>query len=82
MGSLPRRRPIVVANPPSDVVLRSMVDTFLMSAGRIPMELESILRTKFPDAVVRPRELSGEPFEIWYVYRDGHWIRSEADAPR
>jgi hypothetical protein len=23
---------------------------------------------------VRPRELAGERTQIWYVYRDGHWV--------
>jgi len=38
--------------------------------------LQRRLRDRFPRAIVRPRELAGERLEIWYVYRDGRWIRS------
>jgi hypothetical protein len=30
---------------------------------------------EFPRAVVHVRELAGEPWPIWYVYRNGHWVR-------
>jgi len=79
--SVPQRRPIVVLNPSSDVGFREMVDRFVATGGSRPDELEAMLRNRYPAAVVRPRELAGERFEVWYVYRDGHWIRSEADAP-
>jgi hypothetical protein len=36
--------------------------------------LEAALRLTYPNARVRRRELSGEAVEIWYVYREGHWI--------
>lgn len=78
--SVPRRGPIVVVNPASDVSFREMVDRFVATGGRRPGDLEAVLRTRYPAAVVRPRELAGERFDVWYVYRDGHWIRSEADA--
>jgi hypothetical protein len=42
-----------------------------------PQHLQSRLRQRYPQVVVRRRELSGEPFELWYVYRDGHWSPSE-----
>jgi hypothetical protein len=76
MAESPRRRAMVVANPPGDRAFRRLIDGFLLPAGGRPEELEAILRTRYPEAVVRPRGLSGEPFEVWYVYRDGHWIRS------
>ena len=76
----PRRRPIVVVNPSNDAPFREMVDRFVATGGSRPDDLEAVLRTRFPEAVVRPRELAGERFEVWYVYRDGHWIRSEADV--
>ena len=78
--SVPQRRPIVVVNPSNDVRFREMIDRFVASGGRSPGDLEAVLRTQYPEAVVRPRELAGERFEVWYVYRDGHWIRSETDA--
>jgi PAS domain-containing protein len=41
--------------------------------------LQARLRSIFPRAVVRARELTGES-PAWYVYRDGSW-RSELDGP-
>jgi hypothetical protein len=38
--------------------------------------LEHGLRRRYPQAIVRPRDLSGERVSVWYVYRDGHWIPS------
>lgn len=78
--SSPQRRPIVVVNPASDAPFREMVDRFVATGGSGPADLEAVLRNRYPEAVVRPRELAGERFDVWYVYRDGHWIRSEADV--
>jgi len=72
-----RRRPMIVANPPGDQEFRQVIDRFLLAGGGEPRDLEATLRTSYPQAVVRPRELAGEHFEVWYVYRDGHWIGSE-----
>jgi hypothetical protein len=77
--SVARRRPIVVINPSNDARFREMVDRFVATGGSRPDDLEAALRGQYPQAVVRPRELAGERFEVWYVYRDGHWIRSGAD---
>jgi hypothetical protein len=75
-----RRRPIIVANPPGDAEFLEVIDRFLASGGALPGDLEAVLRTRYPTAVVRRRELSAERFDVWYVYRDGHWIRSSGDA--
>ena len=40
-----------------------------------PSLLQDHLRRRWPRALVRPRELAGEQAQIWYVYRDGHWVR-------
>ena len=32
------------------------------------------LAVDYPAVTVHRRELSGEPLEVWYVYRDGHWL--------
>ncbi|HET7471863.1 MAG TPA: hypothetical protein VFJ71_01950 [Candidatus Limnocylindrales bacterium] len=67
-------RPTLILNPPDDrdfgTFVRSMVE---MVPG--PEELEFRLRERYPRAIVRPRDLSGERMQVWYVYRDGHWIR-------
>jgi hypothetical protein len=73
-------RPIIIANPPTDPEFRELIHSALQTGGWRPGDLEAILRTRYPDAVVRRRELDADPVEVWYVYRDGHWIRSEPDA--
>ena len=80
LPSVSPRRPIVVVNPSNDVRFKEMVDRFVATSSSQPDDLEAALRTRYPEAVVRPRELAGERFDVWYVYRDGHWIRSEANA--
>jgi hypothetical protein len=75
-----RRRPLIVANPPSDQEFRRMIDRFLLTSSSEPGDLEATLRTRYPEATVRRRELTGESVEVWYVYRDGHWIGSEGNV--
>lgn len=75
------RRPTIVANPSGDLRFRARIDALLMVDGTRARDLEAALRAEYPAAVVRPRALAGERLEIWYVYRDGHWIRGEDDAP-
>ncbi len=71
---------MIVANPPGDLEFRALIDRFLLSGGGGPQDLEAMLRTSYPQAVVRRRGLAGENLETWYVYRDGHWIRSEGNV--
>ena len=75
------RRPTIVANPPSDLRFRARIEAFLMTEAPRARDLEAALRTEYPAAVVRPRALAGERLEIWYVYRDGHWIHGDDDTP-
>ena len=76
----PARRPVIVANPPGDRRFVGMIDAGILSGVARPEELEAILRTRYPKAIVRPRDLDGERAAVWYVYREGHWIRSDEDA--
>lgn len=76
------RRPVIVANPPGDRAFRDLIESALLSGSGRPQDLEALLRTRYPNAVVRRRELDAERTEVWYVYRDGHWIRSAPDAER
>jgi hypothetical protein len=72
----PDQRPTLVLNPPGDEDF-SAYATRALNGGLIdPDELQRRLRERFPHSIVRPRELSGERAAIWYVYRDGRWIRS------
>jgi len=62
----------LTVNPKADGV-------FVALAQRLAREapdraaLERQLRVQYPAAVVRPRDLSGEPASTFYVYRDGFW---------
>jgi hypothetical protein len=76
----PVPRPVIVANPAGDREFRALIHSGLVSGAQLPEELEAVLRTRYPLAIVRPRELAGERSAVWYVYREGHWIRSETDA--
>ena len=72
----PVQRPTLVLNPPGDGAFVEFA-THALNGGVIdPAELQRRLRERFPHSIVRPRGLSGERTEIWYVYRDGRWIRS------
>lgn len=68
-------RPTLVLNPTDDEDFRSAAEALLDSGVHAPDRLQLCLRERYPDAVVRPRELAGEHVQIWYVYRDGHWVR-------
>jgi hypothetical protein len=67
-------RPTLILNPPDDRDFGSFVRSAVeMAPG--PEELEVRLRERYPRAIVRPRDLAGERLAVWYVYRDGHWVR-------
>lgn len=66
-------RPILILNPRSDARFVELVSELLAEAVEEPAGLQAGLRAQFPDAIVRRRELSSEPTEVWYVYRDGRW---------
>jgi hypothetical protein len=66
-------RPILILNPRSDAQFVALVSELMADLIDQPSALQESLRARFPDAVVRRRELSSEPTEVWYVYRDGRW---------
>jgi hypothetical protein len=68
-------RPTLVTNPTDDPVFATAAETALGDA-RTTDDLQSVLRRDYPRAVVRARDLAGDPL-IWYVYREGHWVRSK-----
>jgi len=70
------QRPTLVLNPPGDQDFAAYASRVLNGGEIDPAVMELRLRERFPHAVVRPRELAGERLQIWYVYRDGRWIRS------
>jgi hypothetical protein len=68
--------PALFLNPADDLAFAAEVERLMEEGVAEADELERRLRASHPDAVVRPRDLSNEPFVVWYVYRDGHWVAS------
>jgi hypothetical protein len=65
--------PTLFINPRTDAAFVELV-TREMAAARNPEDLRSRLARSYPDVIVRRRALEGERAEVWYVYRDGHWV--------
>jgi hypothetical protein len=64
--------PILFLNPPTDSQFVQRVSD-AMERLSTSAELQRALRAYYPGAVVRSRDLDGDP-AAWYVYRDGRWI--------
>ncbi|HUQ77486.1 MAG TPA: hypothetical protein VM427_01270 [Patescibacteria group bacterium] len=69
-------RPTLVLNPADDDHFRALAEGLVREGIDQPGALQDCLREAYPLVLVRRRELAGEFAHIWYVYRDGHWIRS------
>lgn len=69
-------RPILVVNPVDDEAFGVMAEALLDGGTSSTGELQRQLRQRYDRAVVHARELSSEPFVIWYVYRDGLWVNA------
>jgi hypothetical protein len=67
--------PTLVLNPADDMEFRTIAESLVAAGIARADALQEGLRRHFPYALVRPRELAGERAQIWYVYRDGHWVR-------
>lgn len=65
----------VVLNPRNDEDFVAYAESILAEGESTPSSFQQRLRERYPSAVVRPRELSSEPFTLWYCYRDGRWAR-------
>ena len=70
-------RPLLVVNPRTDASFMEFVREQLdgLNGDDDPMALQLRLRERHPAATVHARLLSSEPSIVWYVYRDGRWIR-------
>jgi hypothetical protein len=64
-------------NPADDEDFVRRVNELVASGVAEAADLQSRLRTWYPNAVVRPRDLANEQSDVWYIYRDGHWIPSD-----
>jgi len=80
MSSRDPRVPTLVANPANDRVFADFAQLLVDDGATSVRELERRLRVAYPNAVVHARELAAEPVLIWYVYREGHWVRAMADT--
>ncbi len=67
------RRPHLVMNPADDLAFHAAA-TSALQMGMAAEDLEAVLRPRYPLIVVHPRLLVGEPWIVWYVYRDGRWV--------
>jgi hypothetical protein len=77
----PRRdAPVLIINPANDLDLAALARNLMMRRSLTLKTLEAELRLSFPNLVVHSRDLAGETTPIWYVYREGHWVPSEAMA--
>jgi hypothetical protein len=73
--------PTLILNPRHDARFVAVAEALMGDGVDTPSELQEQLSRQYPRVVVRPRELTGESFTIWYVYRDGHWISSPLGPP-
>jgi hypothetical protein len=67
------QRPSLITNPADDFAFRDDAEAILQGRQSID-EFQTVLRRDYPRAIVRSRDLAGERQEVWYVYRDGHWV--------
>lgn len=70
-------RPVLVINPRHDDGLRERANQAVADGARSPQALAAALRQDYPQVVIHRRELAGERTSVWYVYREGRWIRDE-----
>jgi hypothetical protein len=70
--------PATHLNPSDDEAFAAAVGRLLASGLWDAAAFQERLRDSYPGALVRPRDLAHEPFVLWYVYRDGRWIPSDA----
>jgi hypothetical protein len=68
--------PALFLNPTDDSEFAAEVERMMGEGIVDAADLQKRLRAAYPRAVVRPRGLANEPFVVWYVYRDGHWVPS------
>lgn len=67
-------RPTLITNPPGDTDFRRAVDQTIGEADGDIAAAQRHLRLRYPAAVLRARDISGETIIVWYVYREGVWV--------
>lgn len=71
--TVPERNAHLITNPADDGEFRHFAIS-LRGLQLEPADFEGALRNRYPAATVHERVLSDEPWLVWYVYRDGHWV--------
>jgi hypothetical protein len=69
-----------VTNPADDRLFAAVALRLADESVTRPEELQRLLRIPYVRSVVRRRDLVGEQYETWYVYRDGRWTPSRSLA--
>lgn len=72
-ATVPQRRQHLITNPADDDEFHH----FALSLRALRLEradFEIALQRRYAAATVHERVLSDEPWLVWYVYRDGHWV--------
>ena len=70
-----RQRPVLIVNPRDDPEFGRFVEELVAGGVDTIEALEGALRRRYPLASVHKREISAERAVVWYVYREGRWIR-------
>jgi hypothetical protein len=70
-------KPTIVRNPSGDAEFARAIEDVVASGAVDAQDAQQRLRAMYPSAVVRRRELEDERAEVWYAYRDGHWVRGD-----
>ena len=70
------QRAVLIVNPRDDEAFGDLVEGFVAAGAETTAALQAALRhAGYTRATVHPREISAEPVVVWYVYREGRWIR-------
>jgi hypothetical protein len=70
-------KPTLIVNPTVDRAFAERARALVAEGAETIGALQRALRDAgYPRAVVRARELSSEPAQVWYVYREGSWVPS------
>jgi hypothetical protein len=76
-------RPTLVVNPTADDLFATRARALVEEGADSVAGLQAALREAgYPRTVVRARELSSEPAQVWYVYREGAWVPSSEPRDR
>lgn len=62
----------LLVNPKADGEFEALAERLAKEAPD-RVDFERRLRVRYPAAIVRPRDLTGEAASTFYVYRDGLW---------